>query len=52
MQGSAFVLSNSRRRLRGLEKSLKSVGRCCWALYAHKNFKGRPMYLGGKISMA
>jgi hypothetical protein len=26
-------------------------GNCCWAFYAKNNFKGRPMLLGGHISL-
>ncbi len=28
-----------------------AAGDCCWALYPKRNFKGRPMFLGGKIAL-
>lgn len=27
------------------------AGSCCWALYSRDNFRGRPLFLGGRISM-
>ncbi len=31
--------------------SLLLPGDCCWALYPRKEFGGRPMYLGGHLSL-
>jgi hypothetical protein len=52
-QGSkVFSIRGSKSAMgRRPKKSLRTIGNCCWALYAKNNFKGRPMLLGGQISL-
>jgi len=50
-QGKPYIIRSDRGRLRGLEKSVQTLGKCCWALYGRKNYTGRPMLLGSRISM-
>merc|ERR1712117_753893 len=33
-QGKPYIVRSDRSKMRGLEKSVQTLGKCCWALYA------------------
>ncbi|XP_059099510.1 uncharacterized protein LOC131893485 [Tigriopus californicus] len=51
-RGRKFSIFGSKVRLRGLQKSLNTIGDCCWALYRHAGFQGRPMFMGSHVSIS
>eukprot|EP00095_Tigriopus_kingsejongensis_P006590 maker-scaffold516_size150393-snap-gene-0.26 protein:Tk06590 transcript:maker-scaffold516_size150393-snap-gene-0.26-mRNA-1 annotation:"sam-dependent methyltransferase" len=50
-QGREYTIIQSKKKLKGHQKSLKIEGQCCWAIYRHHNFKGQPMLLGKDVSI-